>query len=172
MKTQKAERQKEKKCPNSVRLTIAISQVQGDTEKQLGGFRRLVQISGLQTGLPIFSLKASPPPRDTHVSWAKKVRLKTPTAKKGTPVQSTCRFLQTCPARIAGFCGMLGIPGADKPRAILGQVVLEKIGNRSRFLRGFLRKKVLAGSSSSELVPPFCLFCFFVFITIIAKPRG
>ena len=39
------------------------------------------------TGLPIFPLKTSPPPRDTHLSWAKNVMFKT--AKKGnigTPV--------------------------------------------------------------------------------------
>ena len=39
------------------------------------------------TGLPIFPLKPSPPPRDTHLSWAKKVMFKT--AKMGnigTPV--------------------------------------------------------------------------------------
>ena len=34
-----------------------------------------------KTGLPILPLKTSPPPRDTHLSWAKKVMLKT--AKKG-----------------------------------------------------------------------------------------
>ena len=41
------------------------------------------------TGLPIFPLKTSPPPRETHLPWTKKVMFKT--TKKGnigTPVQS------------------------------------------------------------------------------------
>ena len=41
-----------------------------------------------ETGLPIFPLKTSPPPRDTHLSWAKKVMCKI--AKQGnigTPVK-------------------------------------------------------------------------------------
>ena len=55
-------------------------------EKKGNPFWGLDHLSGTtenglpKTGLPIFPLKASPPPRDTHLSWAK-VRFKT--AEKG-----------------------------------------------------------------------------------------